>query len=734
MNTPGPQVYEFGDFRLDTAERTLVRKGETLALPPKVFDTLVVFVENSGHLINKDEFMQELWPDTFVEEVALAQNISQLRRALGTDTIGQRLIETVPKRAYRFVARVKVVGGRASSTGAEETQPLGGAEPLPARALETAPGTEAPEASWTKKHPERRKGEGVKRRVGKLLLAGGALAAGAAIVSGLWLRPTAGPRITRITRLTFSQRVEPWGKLVSDGARVYFLEREGGHWNLMQTPVRGGVAEPFPGPSRNLRILAISPDHSEFLVGHFERRDSEMALWLMPSVGGQERRLGEAVGGDAAWSPDGTEIAYTAGSELWVIHRDGTNARRLATANGRASMPAWSPDGRLIRLDVEDAVHSPPLWEVQRDSGRMRRVLGSFSGSRSACCGAWMPDGRYFLFQALQAGHAGLWARREAAGLLSRGAGPVLLSNDENAFADVLPSGDGARVFVVGTPSARRDVLVFEPEAKRFLPLLPSLRPLAAQVSPDQQWIFFLDRSSPQVWRSRADGSERTQLTPNDLAVTNLALSPDGRRAALVGQRQGQQQRVYVIPSEGGAPEDIGSPEGELDDPSWAPDSAGLLVARGNSMDAHNARNGIYQIDLASHSATKVPGSDGLRNPRWSPDKGHMAAVTRDEQRVMLLDAGSGEWRAVGEGHLMSEPQWSRDGRWLYFQDLLAEGQPIYRLGLSDGRKELFLSFEEQLRENAMRCGLSGMTPSGGLIITIDRSGSDIYALDLELP
>ena len=103
--------YEFGPFRLDAPERRLMREGEVVPLAPKVFDTLVALVEVSGSLIDKDELMTRLWPDTFVEEGTLARNISDLRKALGESSGSGKYIETVPKRGYRFIASVKPSAG-----------------------------------------------------------------------------------------------------------------------------------------------------------------------------------------------------------------------------------------------------------------------------------------------------------------------------------------------------------------------------------------------------------------------------------------------------------------------------------------------------------------------------------------------------------------------------------------------------------------------------------------------
>jgi DNA-binding winged helix-turn-helix (wHTH) protein len=103
------QVYAFDEFRLDPAERVLTRGGEAVALTPKAFDTLLVLVSNSGRLVEKARLLDEVWPDTFVEEKTLAQNIFLLRKALGADRAGGQYIQTVPRHGYRFVADVRAV-------------------------------------------------------------------------------------------------------------------------------------------------------------------------------------------------------------------------------------------------------------------------------------------------------------------------------------------------------------------------------------------------------------------------------------------------------------------------------------------------------------------------------------------------------------------------------------------------------------------------------------------------
>ncbi len=107
MPTRSQHLYEFGPYRLDTAERLLLRDGEPVALTPKAFETLAALVERSGHLIEKDELMKVVWADAFVEESNLTNNVYALRKLLGSGENGRTYIETVPKRGYRFTAPVK---------------------------------------------------------------------------------------------------------------------------------------------------------------------------------------------------------------------------------------------------------------------------------------------------------------------------------------------------------------------------------------------------------------------------------------------------------------------------------------------------------------------------------------------------------------------------------------------------------------------------------------------------
>jgi len=185
MAASADKIYEFGEWRLDPAEHLLLRNGSAVPLGPKVFDTLLVLVENAGRLVTKNEFMNRVWPDTFVEGLTLTQNISRLRKVLGNEEAP--VIETVPKRGYRFLPPVAV---------RERTQATGLAAQV--------------------KLPGSRDGVRLSRDVyvpfiGALLLA----------VLILANRPPQSLHASNFVQITNDGQAKP-GPIVSDGPRVYF--------------------------------------------------------------------------------------------------------------------------------------------------------------------------------------------------------------------------------------------------------------------------------------------------------------------------------------------------------------------------------------------------------------------------------------------------------------------------------------------------------------------------------
>ncbi|HYV00547.1 MAG TPA: winged helix-turn-helix domain-containing protein [Pyrinomonadaceae bacterium] len=134
MSEQTSDFYEFGRFRVKSDERLLLRGEDLVPLTPKAFDILLTLLENDGRIVNKDDLMKKVWPNTFVEEGNLTQNVSLLRKALGESANGPQFIETVPRRGYRFVAPVS----RGSENGQDSL--IENAAILPTNAQQTRPG------------------------------------------------------------------------------------------------------------------------------------------------------------------------------------------------------------------------------------------------------------------------------------------------------------------------------------------------------------------------------------------------------------------------------------------------------------------------------------------------------------------------------------------------------------------------------------------------------------------
>lgn len=130
------EFYEFDSFRLDPSERVLFRDGRLVPLTPKAFDTLLLLIENNGHILEKEEMLKKIWPDTFVEEANLAVNVSSLRKALGEQKGKVQYIETIPRRGYRFNAEIKKYTDEMAEDASKANRELSAQKPPPVIAEE----------------------------------------------------------------------------------------------------------------------------------------------------------------------------------------------------------------------------------------------------------------------------------------------------------------------------------------------------------------------------------------------------------------------------------------------------------------------------------------------------------------------------------------------------------------------------------------------------------------------
>jgi DNA-binding winged helix-turn-helix (wHTH) protein len=378
----------FGEFELDLRTRELLVGGSKFDLQEQPFQVLSLLLERPGELVTREELTQRLWPaDTFVDfEHSLNRVITRLRQALDDSAEQPRFIETLPRRRYRFVATVRhvsrakksateerLVRSALVSEGQDSTGAMGSQNQPPATSQQFSDDNRSTVVD-TRRH-ETPVVRSWRQRVAFFILVPG-LGCLAGLLTFWLLSPAPILRIVRSRQITTSGKVDPWGLMASDGSRIYFLEREGDHWNLLQTSVSRGESQMVAAPFRNTRVLDVSPDHTSLLIASFASRGPRMPLWIWPVQGGPPKRVGEITAYDASWCPNGRQILYSEDDGIYQIDGDGTNAHKFVTTDGPPWFFSWSPDGHRLRFTL-DSQHSigSAIWQVDSDGTHFRRLL-----------------------------------------------------------------------------------------------------------------------------------------------------------------------------------------------------------------------------------------------------------------------------------------------------------------------------------------------------------------------
>jgi Tol biopolymer transport system component/DNA-binding winged helix-turn-helix (wHTH) protein len=698
MAASADKVYEFGEWRLDPAEHLLLRNGSAVPLGPKVFDTLLLLVESAGRLVTKDEFMNRVWPDSFVEDLALTQNISQLRKVLGNGDAP--VIETVPKRGYRFVLPV-AVRQRAQS----------------------------PELAPQFKLPGTRKRLRLNRFVYVPVI--GVLLVAVLILAN---RGREGLQASNFAQITNDGQAKQ-GPIVSDGLRLYFGEGSMNHHFIAQSSVSGGEVTTLQIPLQAPEILGMAPERGEFFVGSSgpdstaSQNSGDVAstppLWIYSLSEGALRRANQQAADAATWSPDGSELAFVQGTAVYRARSDGSGAQQVAKLPGVGSWLRWSPDGSRLRLTVFDrATGQSSIGEVLLSGKGARRLLADWSQRGSECCGNWTPDGKYFVFQSTQEGKTEIWA------LAASKKNLVQLTNGQiNSLAPFV-SADGQKLYVIGE-QLRGELSRYDSKAGQFVPFLSGMSAEFVDFSRDRQWITYVTFPDQILWRSKIDGSERLQLTSNSVRAVFPRWSPGGKRIAFVDVAPGKPGKIFLISSDGGTPEPLlNEPRNEMD-PNWSPDGTSIAFSYFPVFDRTPAKElGIFIVNVNTRSVQKVPGSDGLWVPRWSPDGRYIVARSTDPLGLMLYDFRSQKWSRIVERTYVGVMSWSSDGRYIY---CVRRGSDpaILRVQIPGGATEQIASLKG-VRQTGYRGGFwIGLAPDDSPLMLRDIGTEEIYSLDL---
>ena len=562
--------YEFGPFRLDTSQRLLLRGGDPVPLPPKALEVLLVLAENRGQVLSKEDLMNRVWPDTFVEEGNLGQSIFLIRKALGTANDGQDYIKTLPRRGYCFIGEVNEVPDRQSTVILTEHTVSG-------VVIEE-------ETSSTGKSALSFRHQSTKRMASVGLMAIAFILCAGLIGYVVMLRRDTGDnpglplfgsfdlRKLTATGSSVEAAISPDGKYVA-----HVVDAVGRQSLWVRQAATANDIEIVPPLDARYLGLTFSQD-SDWI---YFARDSE--LFLIPAMGGVPRKILSRVGSPVTLSPDASQLAFVRAtatedqSNLVVFNLQSGEERVLATRFAPAyyRWPAWSPDGKTIACSAGERTGPSmmTLVEIDVEAGTERRVTQRDWSSAGRI--AWVSDGSAMLMAAGEPSkHSQIWlisrsdgsARAVTSGLINhRG---VSLTADSKAL--------------VTTQHEQSTNIWIAPVANTN-----ELKQLTAGTGADddprwlstEQVVYTSQAAGDRnIWVSNSDGTNRRQLTFGAHRDSSPVVSPDGTYVVFSSSR-GNARSLWRIGVDGEGLRRLTEGVEDLS-PSFSPDGKWIVFSR----------------------------------------------------------------------------------------------------------------------------------------------------------
>jgi len=436
-------------------------------------------------------------------------------------------------------------------------------------------------------------------------------------------------------------------------------------------------------------------------------------------------------GNGGAWSPGGQKLIYTNNTSLYIANADGSGSHKLVdlpgalgVGPGDGSSPAWSPDGQEIAMNLYDSKGVNYLWKLSSDGKNLHEMLSGWHGQAGECCGSWTADGKYFVFES----EGQIWAARETGSLFRRVSyEPVQLTAGTVSYSFPLPSKDGKAIFAVAG-FKRGELERYDAKAKAFESYLGGVSAQDVSFSKDGQWVAYVTYSDGILWRSKLDGSDKLQLSSPPVYAMQPRWSPDGKDIVFHNLEQGRPRRIFEIAGAEGAPQELmPSQSGYQGDPVWSPDGNSLAIG-GEGSEPSTA---IHILDMKTRQVTTLPDSKGLFSPRWSPDGQYLVGLREDSTGLMLFDFKTQKWALLVKG-LVGYPNWSRDGRFVYFLRL-SKNSSVERVAVPGGKVEQVVDLKG-FQMTGVYAQWLGLTPDDSPILLKDAGTQEIVSMNWTAP
>lgn len=547
-------------------------------------------------------------------------------------------------------------------------------------------------------------------------------------------KPAAAMKAAGLIQLTDDGRFK--GTLRTDGRTLFFDVRAGVNGTIASVPVEGGPVRSIPTPFGSVSLLDVSRDGKTLLVVAREGIESIGKLWTLPAQGGTPTAVGQIRCADARWSPDGRQIAFTAGNSVYMTDAQGNDPREIVKLDGESNL-IWAPDGRRLRFVVTNlTTRSSTGWEIESSKA------GSFVGSiprqlplSAGCCAdwSWTEGGKEFLYVAPRESgeyHSHLNAQRLFRANLSGIQEELSLSLGRVVS---ISSGEGSpRLYIVISNADRGELLRYSKRDKAFENYLPGLSARFLSFSRDGEWLVYTSTKDSSLWRSKSDGTQALKLVAPPMESQLSSWSPDGRQIAFMGRYPGKPWRIYLIGRDGGIAREAVSGDDNQGAPTWSPDGKTIVYGRVDCAGENSC--GIFLVDLETGRTQPLPASEKLRTARWSPDGKYIAALEHDLQTVLVFNIKERRWLKLAENVAGDDLSWSRDSQFLYLSCLINERPSIDKVRISDRSRTTAVDMSLFQKMSGQLQMWFGLAPDDSPIVLHLYTSSEVYALDSSQP
>ncbi len=703
------QLVDFGPFTFDPSEETLRRGEELIDLPSRTASVLKYLIENRDRLISKEELKEQIWPTVYVELNSIDQHISRIRDALGDSPKASNFIKTKYKRGWQFVAPAVE---REVAVSAVSFEAPTSSDVLAAPSEAAAERVPAVKKEWP--------------RVVWIFIPMAFVVLGIALVSGAFQKREA--RILESVQLTNDGRPKS-GPLLSDGRRLFFMEDFEGIHCAVSIPVSGGESSRLPIPLAHYDIEGISRDGTTLLLQSSGPNGNKVWTFSIRSSLLQPIAAGYT---QAAWSPDGTELAVSGPNPTSLSILRGPFTSKFAVS-GRVLDFRWAPDGKRLRFSLLDPrQESSAMWEISNNNRQPQRVPSISNGKKFVRNGVWSGDGKYFFYEAGTDSHEDIWGVKERGWSLpfSKTKPFRITTGAPGSWRWPVPSFDSSTIFAVNN-AMRSELVRFDDNSRTWMAEWGGLPAYELDYSRDHQWVTYTYLPDHTLWKARSDGSNRIRLTNSGVEAHQPHWSPTGDRIAFMGKNAKGLWRIFQVPANGGPMEEL-IPYGEDQGvPTWSSD--GRFIIFGERLSAKpRAEMSIHLLALGSRKTSDIPGTKGLWSPRWSPDGKYISAVTSDSRALRIMRWPGTNWKEVTRMKMVDYTTWSPDSRYVYFTGLdETHHWWLYRIRVPQGTLEHLVDLAGFSFGSESFVGLAAdRVPLALRGVTIQ----EIYALKCRLP